>query len=226
MQIVFPPPGRNTKRLFVVLASIFALLVTSELIWPSTGDPHWLPMLGLYLPLVHSGQVWTLVTWCFVHSTLDWEHLVFNSIALYFFGSALERDVGSRAMLNVFLAGGVVATLFVVVSSAVRMAMQLEPQIVVGASGAISAIIAGWCVRNRHATVYFFFIPMTAVVLLGLIIVLDILRATGGTLSLAAHMGGYTWGILWALNWTPRSLRLRLKLWSTRRKLRILRNVN
>jgi membrane associated rhomboid family serine protease len=226
MQIGFPPPGPQTKRLLILLLAIFVLLVSSELIWPASGAPHWLGWLALNVPQVLAGRVWTLVTWCFVHSTLDWGHLVFNSIALYFFGSALEREIGGRRMLQVFAAGGAVATLFVVVASLFRMALGAEPHTVVGASGAIAALTAGWCVKNRRATVYFFFFPMPAIAVLGLLVVLDVVRSMQGPLSLAAHLGGYTWGVLWALDHTPRRLWLRFKLWNVRRKLRVLRNLN
>jgi membrane associated rhomboid family serine protease len=222
MTFSLPSPGRAVRGVMIGLLGIFIACVALELAVPSVG-PRWADWVGLWVPALFGFELWRLVTWALVHSTQDWSHIVYNLIALYFFGSGLEQQVGSRGVLRLLAVGGAWATVFVVVDGLARMALGATPPLVVGASGAISAVVAGWCLTNRHRSVLFFVIPMPAVALLALVIALDVVRALGGGLSLAAHLGGYAAGALWATGWTPRRAWLEARLWWTRRRLRTLR---
>ncbi len=50
-------------------------------------------------------QVWRLITFQFLHANLG--HLLFNSIAIYFFGAFVEQQLRSRAFLLFYLLCGV-----------------------------------------------------------------------------------------------------------------------
>ena len=58
---------------------------------------------------VYSGRVHTVVTAAFSHYNLG--HLGANMFALYYFGRDLSRMFGPKYLLNLYLAGGVVASL-------------------------------------------------------------------------------------------------------------------
>lgn len=80
-----------------------------------------------YGPRVAQGEVWRLATALFLHAGLL--HLLFNMQALSVLGSALERHVGTRGLLVVFLGSGLLAS---------AASVALHPlQASVGASGAI-----------------------------------------------------------------------------------------
>ncbi|MFC6724644.1 rhomboid family intramembrane serine protease, partial [Halobium palmae] len=104
----------------------------------------------------HVEYVWTWITSIFAHG--GFTHIAFNSIALYFFGPVVEDRLGSRRYTALFLVAGVVAGLGQVFAS---MAMGEPVSGVVGASGAIMAVLGVLTVLNPSLRVYLYFvIPM------------------------------------------------------------------
>lgn len=98
------------------------------------------------------GRWWTLFTTIFVHG--NWAHLGGNMFFLYFFGRALERMVGSALYTFIYIVGGVLS---LYVSSRFYPAHEY----VVGASGAISTVIATLMLFNPWRLSFFLtFIPM------------------------------------------------------------------
>ena len=53
--------------------------------------------LFLLVPLLIPSRPWTLITYMFLHAGPM--HLLFNMLALYFFGPRLELQLGSRQFL-------------------------------------------------------------------------------------------------------------------------------
>ncbi len=102
------------------------------------------------------GQVWTWVTAIFAHGGIN--HIIVNSIALYFFGPLVERRVGSRNFAALFLGAGVVAGLAHVLFD--LLTAGVGPG-VLGASGAVLAIMGVLTILNPDLRVLLFFvIPM------------------------------------------------------------------
>ena len=106
------------------------------------------------LTTAHPEYVWTWVTSVFAHSPFGFFHIVVNSIVLYFFGPIVERRVGTRAFVALFLVAGAAAGLGQVGSALVVG----ERSAVLGASGAIMAIMGVLTVLNPHLKVYLYFI--------------------------------------------------------------------
>lgn len=81
------------------------------------------------------GDLWTLVTYTFLHG--GWLHLFFNSIWLLAFGTPVARRLGTGRFLAFYFACGIIAAIVY----AGAQAGSLAP--VIGASGAISGVVAG-----------------------------------------------------------------------------------
>ncbi|HID91321.1 TPA: rhomboid family intramembrane serine protease, partial [Candidatus Bathyarchaeota archaeon] len=60
----------------------------------------------------------SLVTHMFLHGSFL--HLLFNCVPLYFFGSYLERDIGSAKFTAVYLCSGVLGGLAYLISEGLR----------------------------------------------------------------------------------------------------------
>jgi membrane associated rhomboid family serine protease len=101
----------------------------------------------------HLTHVWTWVTSIFAHGGLY--HIAGNSIVLYFFGPVVERYVGSKRFAALFLASGVVAALGFVVAS---VALGGGGVSVVGASGAIFAVLGVLTVLNPKMRILLYFV--------------------------------------------------------------------
>lgn len=106
----------------------------------------------------HLTYVWTWVTSIFAHSPVNLFHIVFNGIVLYFFGPLVERRTGSLAFTALFLVSGILAGLGQVVVG-LLLGQSVGP--VLGASGAILAVMGVLTVLNPNLRVLLFFIiPM------------------------------------------------------------------
>ncbi|MGD8818087.1 MAG: rhomboid family intramembrane serine protease [Acidobacteriota bacterium] len=155
-----------------------------------------------FSPVGFWARPWTFVTYMFVHGSFG--HVLFNMIALFFFGPPLERVWGGREFLKYYLVcgiGGALASLILV-----RM---VGPAPVIGASGAIFGLLLAFALRWPDARIYIWFLfPVKAkwfVAFLGLTAFWFTLRAGGGGGGVAhwAHLGGLVTGWTW-LRWGDR----------------------
>ena len=136
------------------------------------------------LTTAHPGYVWTWVISVFSHGGAS--HLLFNAIALYFFGPIVERQVGSRKFAALFLVSGILAGLGQVGVGLVTG----EEVAVLGASGALMAIMGVLAITSPDLKVLLFFvIPMSIRTLTVLFAAFSIFAfvANGGILSGVAH---------------------------------------
>ncbi len=142
------------------------------------------------------GFVWQLLTFQFMHA--GWMHLIFNSIAIFFFGRPVETVLGSRRFLAVYFSsgiiGGVVQMLF-----ALGLPKYFDAP-VVGASAGAYGLVAAFAVINwtERFTLFIYFIPvaMRGKTLLCVSIGLALvgLLTPGSGVANAAHLGGILTG--------------------------------
>lgn len=151
-------------------------------------------------------QPWTLVTVMFLHA--NWFHLFANMVTLYFFGTAVEKSVGSKNFLKFYFASGIAASIgFVLFRNLLTITQGssvLGPA--VGASGAVVAMFAVVAMLYPDAEVLLYFIvPMkikTALYAFGGFELFNLLAKSlgiylpvvGGFAS-SAHLAGLTAGI-------------------------------
>lgn len=158
---------------------------------------------------IYHFQVWRWLTYQFLHG--GFFHLLFNMIALFFFGPLMEQWWGSRRFLAFYLicgvSGAAIYSLIVLLMPGLIFdvtALQARAPAavpVVGASGAIFGILIGAAVLFPHQRVMLLFppIPMSlrtlALIILG-IAVLSLLTGTPNAGGEAAHLGGAALGWL------------------------------
>ena len=92
---------------------------------------------------VLSGQVWRLLTCCFLHSRSDLFHIVFNMMFLWFFGRPIESIYGPKEFLCFYLVAALTASVSYLGLNLVTGS--LAPMI--GASGAILGVLALFAVH-------------------------------------------------------------------------------
>jgi len=89
---------------------------------------------GQPFPAIYGSQVWTFLTYAFLHA--NWTHLFFNSLWFLVFGSVVARRLGA---LKFILLSSLAAIAGAVATLATHWG---EPAIVIGASGAVSGVMA------------------------------------------------------------------------------------
>lgn len=93
-------------------------------------------------------EVWRFITAIFIHGGVG--HLLYNLFALLLFGSMLERLIGGKNFLLVFLAAGVFANIISINFYSSSL----------GASGAIFGVIGALILIRPMLTVFAFGLPM------------------------------------------------------------------
>ncbi len=140
------------------------------------------------------GYVWQLITYSFLHA--DFFHILFNMLVLFWFGREMEAFLGRRSFLGLYLVGAFVAGL----AHSLAYVGATEPRPVVGASGAVFAVLVLFACYfpNRHVLV-FFFLPMKIKYLVALLIGANLMTALAGGSDVAvlAHLGGAAYGFIY-----------------------------
>lgn len=177
--------------------------------------------------VVGSGFVWQLATYLLVHS-IHPLHLVFNMLAVWMFGGAIESHWGSRRFLWYYVGTGVAAGVCVVLAALVAGGQEmLLPTI--GASGAVFGLLVAFGMLFPEDTVLFIVFPMRAKHFVLLLIAIEmaiLLGASSSTTSPVAHLGGALVGWLylkfsWRVgNWYKASFGPRSKLKVVPREVR------
>jgi len=147
----------------------------------------------------HPEYVWTWITSVFAHGGIF--HIAANSIGIYFFGQVVEQRLGSKRYVALFLLSGAVAGLAQIGASIVLTAG--VPTGVVGASGALLAIMGVLTILNPGLTVYLYFflpVPIWALTLgfAGLSLLQGFGQVGGGAgIAHWAHLAGLAIGLIY-----------------------------
>lgn len=141
--------------------------------------------------------VWTWFTSIFAHDTSSIFHLLGNGIVLLFFGPLLEKIIGSKSFLKLFVFSGVVAGL-----SQILIAMSLGSTIagVLGASGAILCILGVLTVYKPDMSVYLYFmIPVPLWLITAGYAVFSVIGvlSVGSGIAHMAHLSGLIIGLVY-----------------------------
>ena len=152
---------------------------------------------------LRDGSVLRLFTALFLHA--DWSHLLGNLVFLLIFGLPAERVLGPWRLLLLFLAGGAVANL------AALYAMGTPDRIIIGASGAVSALMGAYLTLFPGARLgvvlplglFLEFVRAPAFLLIGVWAALQVVFAyigpSFGMVAWSAHVAGFLFGIVYGL---------------------------
>ena len=212
--------GRPSATVMLLIANVVAFVIQCVVCgYPPTFDRS---LLALSWDGLRHGYVWELLTFQFMHGGLL--HLLCNGFTIYFFGRALEEDLGQRKFLALYFASGTIGGLFQALADVLASSL-LPPEAAVwftgptiGASAGAFGLVAAFAVLypERPLTFFLFFvIPINIrakfllwfsglIALFGLAFPAAAFKAMGSNVANAAHLGGMVTGIffvLYALNW-------------------------
>lgn len=164
---------------------------------------------------LHGGRAVSLVSALFVHA--GWVHVLGNMLFLMIFGLPSERAMGSWRFLLLFMLGGALSNL------AAAALMDSPNRVIVGASGAISAVIGAYVALFPRASLgvvlplglYLQFVRAPALVLIGIWALLQglftFVGPAFGAVAWWAHLSGFVFGVVYAMV-SRRSVARRLRL--------------
>ncbi|MCH2139234.1 MAG: rhomboid family intramembrane serine protease [Phycisphaerales bacterium] len=164
--------------------------------------------------VIGGAELWRLLTFQFVHA--DMSHLLFNMIALYFFGSLIENVLGSKRYLAFYLICGVAGGLLYLLLNMAgyvwveQLGFREIPGLLfnatgtplIGASAGVFGVLIGGAFLAPQARVLLFMvIPMRLATLAKVLIVISVVKVFFGMANAggeAAHLGGAMagWGLI------------------------------
>ena len=148
--------------------------------------------------VVEQGRWWQLLTYMFAHASFS--HILFNMLALFFFGIAVERVLGSREFLLFYLVcglgAGVLSLLWYILSGSANVYL-------VGASGAVYAVMLAFAVFFPRAQIYVLgIIPVRAPILVLIFTAIALfsqLSGRGENIAHFTHLAGFVFSFLYLL---------------------------
>lgn len=138
------------------------------------------------IPALVPVRPWTVLTYQFLHA--GFLHLLFNMVALYFFGPRLEARLGGRHFLGLYLTSGIAGAVLSVFTPTAA---------IVGASGAVFGVLLGFARYWPKERIYIWAVlPVEARILVIFLAALSIWGGItgGGNIAHFAHLGGFVGG--------------------------------
>lgn len=157
------------------------------------------PVWTIYLGLNPEGFIiyklyWTPLTYMFVHSGLD--HLLFNLLMLFIVGPLLEKRMGSGKFLIYYLVTGILAGIF---SLLLYTLFNFNVRLV-GASGAIYALLFAYAVIFPNRKIYIFgIIPIRPPTLIAVFAIYNLYSLLFKRTNVAhiTHLSGFLFAYLY-----------------------------
>jgi membrane associated rhomboid family serine protease len=146
---------------------------------------------------------WQIITYAFLHSTGNITHLLFNMLALWMFGTEIERYVGPRRLLTCYFASVVTAALSQLF---IPVLVGAPPAPTIGASGGVFGLLLAYAFLfpTRKVVPLIPPIPMPAWLFATIYAAIELFLGVTGTLSGIAHfahLGGMVGSALVIMQW-------------------------
>ena len=187
--------------LLVKIAYVFSFLYAQP---GSVSSNEWIMhflAVPAYLPALVSAP-WSLLTYMFLH--LDFWHILFNMLWLYWFGRIFLEYLDQRKLVAVYLLGGICGAIVYVLSFNIFPVYKviLAESVAIGASASVMAIVIAIAAYVPNYTINLLFIGRIRIIYVALVIFIltsavDFSVNSGGKL---AHIGGALFGYLFTLN--------------------------
>jgi membrane associated rhomboid family serine protease len=153
-------------------------------------------------------QLWRFISYQFLHDTSDPMHLIFNMLALFFFGPIVEARLKKARFLIYYLLCGIGgAVVFWVLCRMNILNVSAKSQLI-GASGSVLGLAAGVAKLMPNQTIRLLFPPVAlrmVTIVWGYFLIAVYITLTAGPNAggEAAHLGGLIVGfvLIRNLNW-------------------------
>lgn len=186
-----------------MITTILIIAITCIVSFAAFNNRKLIDALIFWPPAVTRGrQFYRLFSYGFIHA--DGQHLLFNMLTLFFFGSVIERfytqHLGSLGFA-VFYAIGLLASIF---PTYVQNKNNTQYRSL-GASGAVSAVLFAFILLKPWSTIYIYVLPVPAIVYavayLAYTIYMD--KRGEGNINHSAHLWGAAYGVAFTLLLEP-----------------------
>jgi membrane associated rhomboid family serine protease len=207
--------------MFQITDVVKQLLIINGLLYVVTNVmmPNLAPALAMYYPASEFFRPWQIVTHMFMHG--NFQHLFFNMFALYMFGTALESYMGPKRFLTFYFISGFGALALYLFVWYLEISgfspdqyeyFLSQPYRMVGASGAVFGLLAGYGMLFPNSRIMLLIppIPIKAKYFVLIYAALELYFGISNTnpgVAHFAHIGGAIFGALTILYWRKSGFR-------------------
>ncbi len=144
-------------------------------------------------------QPWAFITYSFVH--FSFLHILFNMIWLYMFGRIILNLFSGKRLLTIYLLGAIFGGLFFVLSYNVFPVFENKRGFLLGASGAVTALMAFIATYSPNTQLRIFMFNIKLWHIAVFLILADLIRlsTSDNAGGLLAHLGGAVFGYVYAV---------------------------
>jgi membrane associated rhomboid family serine protease len=189
-------PGPLSQAMKALIGANVAIFVARELL-SRFGVTFLDSSLGLSpREVVTQFKVWELGTYMFLH--YDVMHILFNMLALWMFGTDLERVWGTRYFLKFYFLTGIGAAVLTVVVALLpgTIGGQLYNTTVIGASGAIFGLLVAYALYFPERPILVLLFPVQAKYAVMIFGAIAFFAGDAGGVANTTHLGGLVVGYL------------------------------
>ncbi|MCX6814223.1 MAG: rhomboid family intramembrane serine protease [Candidatus Aenigmarchaeota archaeon] len=184
---------RVTLALIIINVMVFA----AEIIY---GDAF-IQAFSLTPVIALSGAWWQFLTYMFLHA--DPLHIFFNMFALFMFGVVMERALGWKKYIFLYILSGVGSAAFYIFLTLTFLPGEMTV-LMLGASGAVYGILAAFGFMFPKEVIYIYFIPLPAMSAVFIFAGIELVAGITGVMPGIAnfgHLGGIITSALVMLVW-------------------------
>jgi len=209
-------------QLIIINVVVFAVVGILGVIFTISGfkEIAWVVQKQFHIPAEFSeflNRPWTVITYAFMHG--GFLHILFNMLALYWFGRLFVEYLGSDKLVAVYVLGALFGAIFYLLAyNTIPFFMQHVEEAklhtvnginMVGASAAVNAIVVATAVLLPNYTFFMLFLgPVKIKYIAAVAVLLSILGADGDNAGgNIAHLGGALIGFIYikqlqaGINW-------------------------
>ncbi len=142
---------------------------------------------------------WSLITYGFLH--FGFLHILFNMLWLYWFGQIVLNLFTGKRLLTVYLLGALFGGLLFVIAYNLFPAFEQNRGFLIGASGAVTAIMVFIATYSPNTEVRIFTFTLKLWHIALFLFLFDLVRipSSGNAGGLMAHVGGAIFGYIYAI---------------------------
>ena len=162
----------------------------------NSGLIYYLALNTTFITKYH--MFWQFFTYMFVHDLSSFRHILFNMLGLLFFGLPLEKAIGSKEFILLYLLSGIFCG---ITSFFIYLVTGMNYVFLYGASGALYAILLAYAIVYPRAKIFIWgILPIPAPILIaiyaGIEIASQIFSLQSGTAHMT-HLAGFVFSWLY-----------------------------
>jgi membrane associated rhomboid family serine protease len=187
-----------------VIVFLIVLALRIGLVWSGHAGTYDVILKKLELPASFytlAFQPWSVFTYFFLHQ--DVFHILFNMLALYWFGSLIKEYLNSKRLISIYILGGLVgAAIFILAYSAIPYFKPgMTSAYVLGASGSVFAVVIAAATLLPDYTMFMMFLGPIRIKYIALFyLIISIASSIGSNAGgNMVHLGGALIGYIYII---------------------------